>query len=155
MKKGKYLFAVRTSHRVILVVLPKLDPLEGGWLPTGDIGYLDEEGYLYNRRTEDRDLIISGGENIYPAEIENILAAHPNIREASVPGKEHPEWGSVPIAFVVVTGNVTEEELASFCEERLARYKVPKSFRFIDELPRNASNKLLRRKLKELESTTE
>ena len=126
-----------------------LDPLDDGWLPTGDIGYLDEEGYLYivDRRS---DLIISGGENIYPAEIENVLAAHPNIREAGVCGQEHSEWGSVPVAFVVVSGNVTAEELTSFCEERLARYKVPKLFRFIDELPRNASKKLLRRKLKEL-----
>jgi O-succinylbenzoic acid--CoA ligase len=126
-----------------------LDPLEDGWLPTGDIGYLDAEGYLYivDRRS---DLIISGGENIYPAEIENVLAAHPNVREAGVCGEEHSKWGSVPIAFVVVSGNVTEDDLISFCEERLARYKVPKSFRFVDELPRNGSNKLLRRKLKEL-----
>jgi o-succinylbenzoate---CoA ligase len=127
----------------------EVNPLEEGWLPTGDIGYLDEEGYLYivDRRS---DLIISGGENVYPAEIENVLAAHPNVREAGVCGKEHSEWGSVPIAFVVVSGNVTEDDLLSFCEERLARYKIPKSFRFVDELPRNGSNKLLRRKLKEL-----
>ncbi|KAA0964791.1 o-succinylbenzoate--CoA ligase [Sporosarcina sp. ANT_H38] len=127
----------------------ELEPLEDGWLPTGDIGYLDFEGYLYivDRRS---DLIISGGENIYPAEIENVLAAHPNVREAGVCGKEHPEWGSVPIAFVVVLGTVTEADLMSFCEKRLARYKVPKSFHFVDELPRNGSNKLLRRKLKEL-----
>ena len=85
----------------------EVDPLEDGWLPTGDIGYLDEEGYLYivDRRS---DLIISGGENIYPAEIENVLAAHPNVREAGVCGKEHSEWGSVPVAFVVVSGNVTD-----------------------------------------------
>ncbi len=127
----------------------EVNPLEEGWLPTGDIGYLDEEGYLYivDRRS---DLIISGGENVYPAEIENVLVAHPNVREAGVCGKEHSEWGSVPIAFVIVSGNVTEDDLFSFCEERLAHYKVPKSFRFVDELPRNGSNKLLRRKLKEL-----
>ncbi|MER2090122.1 MAG: o-succinylbenzoate--CoA ligase [Sporosarcina sp.] len=127
----------------------ELDPLEDGWLPTGDIGYLDEEGYLYivDRRS---DLIISGGENIYPAEIENILASHPNVREAGVCGIEHLEWGSVPIAFVVMSGELSADDLASFCEERLARYKVPKSFYIVDKLPRNASNKLLRRKLKEL-----
>jgi len=126
-----------------------VDPLEDGWLPTGDIGYLDAEGYLYivDRRS---DLIISGGENIYPAEIENVLAAHPNVREVGVCGKEHSEWGSVPVAFVVVSGTVTEDDLIFYCEERLARYKVPKSFYFVDELPRNGSNKLLRRKLKEL-----
>ena len=125
-----------------------VNPLEDGWLPTGDIGYFDEEGYLYivDRRS---DLIISGGENIYPAEIENVLVAHPNVSEAGVCGQEHAEWGSVPVAFVVVTGDVTAEELQLFCEERLARYKVPKEFRFVDKLPRNASNKLLRRELRE------
>ncbi|MFJ7936344.1 o-succinylbenzoate--CoA ligase [Sporosarcina sp. NPDC096371] len=123
-------------------------PLEEGWLPTGDIGYFDEEGYLYivDRRS---DLIISGGENIYPAEIENALVAHPGVSEAGVCGREHSEWGSVPVAFVVVTGNVPVEELRLFCEQRLARYKVPKEFRFVDKLPRNASNKLLRRELRE------
>ncbi|MBE1555462.1 o-succinylbenzoate--CoA ligase [Sporosarcina limicola] len=126
----------------------ELDPLEDGWLPTGDIGYFDEEGYLYivDRRA---DLIISGGENIYPAEIENVLAAHPGILEVGVCGQEHAEWGSVPIAFIVASGSLEVDELTAFCEERLARYKVPKVFRFVDQLPRNASNKLLRRELKE------
>ncbi len=125
-----------------------VNPLEDGWLPTGDIGYFDEEGYLYivDRRS---DLIISGGENIYPAEIENVLVAHPRVSEVGVCGREHVEWGSVPTAFVVVTGDVTAVELLVFCEERLARYKVPKEFRFVDKLPRNASNKLLRRELRE------
>ena len=124
------------------------NPLIDGWLPTGDIGYFDEEGYLYivDRRS---DLIISGGENIYPAEIENVLAAHPYIFEAGVCGKEDEEWGSVPVAFVVVAENVSEDELSVFCKERLASYKVPKEFHFVEELPRNASNKLLRRELKE------
>ncbi|WP_203246992.1 o-succinylbenzoate--CoA ligase [Sporosarcina beigongshangi] len=124
------------------------NPLEDGWLPTGDIGYFDEEGYLYivDRRS---DLIISGGENIYPAEIENVLVAHPNVSEVGVCGQEHSEWGSVPVAFVVATEDVTVEELLLFCEERLAHYKVPKAFRFVEKLPRNASNKLLRRELKE------
>ncbi|WP_172371824.1 o-succinylbenzoate--CoA ligase [Sporosarcina jiandibaonis] len=123
------------------------NPLIDGWLPTGDIGYFDEEGYLYivDRRS---DLIISGGENIYPAEIENVLASHPFISEAGVCGKDDDEWGSVPIAFVVVTENVSDEELRVFCRERLASYKVPKAFCFVEELPRNASNKLLRRELK-------
>ncbi|WP_318617672.1 o-succinylbenzoate--CoA ligase [Sporosarcina sp. YIM B06819] len=125
-----------------------VNPLEDGWLPTGDIGYFDEEGYLYivDRRS---DLIISGGENIYPAEIEHVLVAHPGVREAGVCGREHTEWGSVPIAFVVAEDKVTAEELLMFCEERLARYKVPKAFRFVDKLPRNAANKLLRRELRE------
>ncbi|MDN4607802.1 o-succinylbenzoate--CoA ligase [Sporosarcina highlanderae] len=124
------------------------DPLEDGWLPTGDIGYFDQEGYLFivDRRS---DLIISGGENIYPAEVENVLLSHPNVTEAGVCGKAHPEWGSVPVAFIVVSGEVTEEDLEVHCQQLLARYKVPKAFYFVDQLPRNASNKLLRRELKE------
>ena len=123
-------------------------PLIDGWLPTGDIGYLDEEGYLYivDRRS---DLIISGGENIYPAEIENVLAAHPKVLEAGVCGKVDSKWGSVPIAFVVISEEIAEVELIEYCAERLARFKTPKEIQFVDQLPRNASNKLLRRELKE------
>ena len=101
--------------------------------------------YIVDRRS---DLIISGGENIYPAEIENVLSGHPKVLEAGVCGKEDSEWGSVPVAFIVSSGKVTEEELKQFCTERLARYKVPKEFRFVESLPRNASNKLLRRELR-------
>ncbi|BAQ08481.1 2-succinylbenzoate-CoA ligase [Bacillus sp. OxB-1] len=124
------------------------DPLRDGWLPTGDLGYIDAEGYLFivDRRS---DLIISGGENIYPAEIENVLASHPAVLEAGVCGQADPEWGSVPVAFVVKQGEVTEDTLTAFCEERLARYKLPKAYYFVDQLPRNASNKLLRRELKQ------
>ena len=123
------------------------NPLQDGWLATGDIGYFDEEGYLFivDRRS---DLIISGGENIYPAEIENILVAHPNISEAGVIGKDDSEWGSIPIGFVVLSKQVTEAELREYCEARLARYKIPVQFHFVSELPRNASNKLLRRELR-------
>ncbi|WP_198160049.1 MULTISPECIES: o-succinylbenzoate--CoA ligase [unclassified Sporosarcina] len=118
---------------------------EDGWLATGDMGYLDEEGYLFivDRRA---DLIISGGENIYPAEVENILLAHPSVSEAGVCGKEDPAWGQVPVAFIV--GSANEEELLKFCELRLARYKLPKEFHFVEQLPRNASNKLMRFELK-------
>ena len=123
------------------------NPLIDGWLPTGDIGYFDEEGYLYivDRRS---DLIISGGENVYPAEVENVLMAHPNVLEAGVCGQEDPEWGCVPVAFIVVSTTISEKEIADFCAVQLARYKVPKSFHFVTELPRNASNKLLRRELR-------
>ncbi|MDW0116045.1 o-succinylbenzoate--CoA ligase [Sporosarcina thermotolerans] len=124
------------------------DPLEDGWLPTGDIGYFDDEGYLFivDRRS---DLIISGGENIYPAEVENALLSHPLVKEAGVCGQSHPVWGSVPVAFIVLSGDVAEEELDMHCGELLARYKIPKAYYFVDQLPRNASNKLLRRELKE------
>ncbi|MFS0574518.1 o-succinylbenzoate--CoA ligase [Sporosarcina sp. 179-K 3D1 HS] len=123
------------------------DPLQDGWLPTGDLGHFDSEGYLYivDRRS---DLIISGGENVYPAEIENVLASHPDVLEAGVCGQAHPEWGMVPVAFIVKRGDMTAETLTAFCEGRLARYKLPKAYYFVDQLPRNASNKLLRRELK-------
>lgn len=122
---------------------------EGGWLKTGDIGYLDEEGYLYviDRRA---DLIISGGENIYPAEIENVLMAHPAVQEAGVCGVADEKWGETPVAFVVAKYEIEASQLLLYCRERLASYKVPKEIHFIEKLPRNASNKLLRRKLAEM-----
>ncbi|WP_053360370.1 o-succinylbenzoate--CoA ligase [Bacillus sp. FJAT-27251] len=121
-----------------------------GWLHTGDIGYIDSQGFLYvlDRRS---DLIISGGENIYPAEIEGVLMSHPGIIDAGVVGVEDPAWGQVPAAFIVrrEESSVTERDLITFCLERLAKYKVPKSIAFMDELPRNGAKKLLRRKLRE------
>jgi len=120
-----------------------------GWLHTGDIGYLDEDGYLYvvDRRS---DLIISGGENVYPAEIENVLLSHPAVLEAGVCGKEDATWGHVPIAFIVKKFEVSEEVLFMHCNNQLAKYKVPKQILFVNELPRNGANKLMRHKLKEL-----
>ncbi|RBW71329.1 o-succinylbenzoate--CoA ligase [Bacillus taeanensis] len=123
------------------------EAIQNGWLYTGDLGYLDEEGFLYviDRRS---DLIISGGENIYPAEIEAVLLSHPHVLEAGVTGLKDDQWGQVPIGFIVSkTNTLSEEELISYCSERLARYKVPKKIYFVKELPRNASNKLLRREL--------
>lgn len=119
-----------------------------GWLHTGDIGYLDDEGYLYvaDRRS---DLIISGGENIYPAEVENVLMSHSAILGAGVCGVQDEVWGQTPAAFIVKKKEVTIEELTAYCRTQLARYKVPKAFYFIDELPRNGAGKLMRRKLHE------
>lgn len=120
-----------------------------GFLPSGDIGYLDEDGYLYvvDRRS---DLIISGGENIYPAQIENVIVKHEAVQEAGVCGVEDERWGQVPIAFIVRKKEVEERELLEFCEANLASYKVPKKIIFVQELPKNGANKLMRRKLKEL-----
>lgn len=120
---------------------------EDGWLHTGDIGYLDNEGFLFvvDRRS---DLIVSGGENVYPAEIEKVLLAHPAVREAGVCGAAHEKWGEVPVAFVVLNKPVEAEELLTYCKQQIASYKVPKQLTFVDSLPRNASNKLLRRELK-------
>ncbi|RFU63648.1 o-succinylbenzoate--CoA ligase [Peribacillus saganii] len=125
--------------------------IRNGWLFTGDIGYLDEEGFLYviDRRS---DLIISGGENVYPAEIEAVLAKHPAIFEAGVTGMEDEKWGKVPVAFVVLKPGaaLSEADAIAHCRELLASYKVPKKILFCSELPRNSSNKLLRRELKEI-----
>ncbi|MFJ7850216.1 o-succinylbenzoate--CoA ligase [Peribacillus sp. NPDC097224] len=120
-----------------------------GWLYTGDLGYLDEEGFLYvlDRRS---DLIISGGENVYPAEIENVLSTHPAVFEAGVTGIDHETWGRVPLAFVVRHKGmeVSEAELLAHCREGLAAYKIPRNVLFLEELPRNGASKLLRRELK-------
>lgn len=125
------------------------EKLQNGWLATGDIGYLDEEGFLYvlDRRS---DLIISGGENIYPAEIEGVLVSHKHIEDAGVIGMKDDQWGEVPVAFVKKNGEISSEELREFCLERLAKYKVPKKIFFIEEIPRNASKKILRRELRGL-----
>ena len=119
-----------------------------GWLSSGDIGYFDDEGFLFvsDRRS---DLIISGGENIYPAEIESVLLEHPNVLEAGVCAMVDDEWGAVPVAFVVLTAQTSQEELRQFTQLQLASFKVPKAFYVVDDLPRNASNKLMRHKLRE------
>lgn len=116
------------------------------WFPTGDVGYLDEDGFLYvvDRRN---DLIISGGENIYPAEVENVLLQIDGVVEAGVVGKEDARWGKVPVAFVVVNQAFDLNKAKEMCSKHLAKYKIPTTFYTVDELPRNASNKLLRHKL--------
>lgn len=123
--------------------------LAGGWLRTGDVGYLDPDGYLYVLDRRD-DLIVSGGENVYPAEVEAVLTAHPAVEEAAVTGRFDAEWGQVPIAAVRLRAghHTTEAELLEFCRARLARFKVPRQIRFVDALPRNAAGKLLRRSLR-------
>ncbi|WP_371069355.1 o-succinylbenzoate--CoA ligase [Sediminibacillus sp. JSM 1682029] len=123
---------------------------QDGWLATGDLGKLDEDGFLYvmDRR---KDLIISGGENIYPAEIESVLAGLDGVKEAGVIGREDDQWGQVPVAFIVPSdADLTKEQVFRYCRERLAKFKVPKHVYFIAELPRNASNKLVRHKLVDL-----
>ena len=119
-----------------------------GWLHTGDIGYFDEEGYLFvvDRRS---DLILSGGENIYPAEVENAILQHPAIREVGVCGLDDAQWGQVPVAFVVAEEEITLASLQSYLQPKLASYKIPKALYRVNEMPRNASNKLLRRELRE------
>ena len=122
--------------------------LRDGWLHTGDVGTLSEDGLL---RVLDRrdDLIVSGGENVYPAEVESVLAAHPAVHEAAVFGVTDERWGAVPAAAVVLHGEAGDDELAAFCRERLAGYKVPIRFERRQDLPRNAFGKVQRHRLRE------
>jgi long-chain acyl-CoA synthetase len=124
--------------------------LPGGWLRTGDIGYLDDEDYLY-LVDRAKDMIVSGGENIYPAEVERVLSAHPEVAEVAVVGIPSDRWGESPIAVVVREAGsaLTERELIDWCRERLAHYKCPVAVRWMDALPRNASGKVLRRVIRE------
>jgi O-succinylbenzoic acid--CoA ligase len=127
------------------------EALRDGWLHTGDLGYLDAEGYLYvvSRRA---DLIISGGENIYPAELEAILLSHPAVEEAAVIGLPDARWGQAPVAAVKLRPGAApgEAQLLEFCRAQLAGYKLPRAIRFVDALPRNAAGKVLRERLRSL-----
>jgi long-chain acyl-CoA synthetase len=121
-----------------------------GWLKTGDAGYLDDDGYLY---LVDRvkDMIVSGAENVYPAEVENALMTHPDVRDVAVIGVPDEKWGEAVKAVIVPSAGASpaEADLIAFARERLAGYKLPKSIDFTTELPRNPSGKLLKRQLRE------
>ena len=114
-----------------------------GWLHTGDAGSLDELGRLHVRGRL-KDLIVTGGENVSPVEVEQALLEHPAVADAGVVGLPDPEWGEAVSAFVVLGAAATAEELQSHCRERLAPYKVPKRIEQVRALPRNAAGKLLR-----------
>lgn len=122
--------------------------LRDGWFHTGDLGYLDEDGYLFVLDRRD-DLIVSGGENIYPAEVEAVLLAHPGVADVAVAGRPDERWGAVPVAYVrrQERSGVSAAELVAHCAARLAAYKVPRAVHWLDELPRNAAGKLMRRSL--------
>lgn len=122
----------------------------GGWFHSGDLVSQDEEGFIWvvDRK---KDMIISGGENIYCAEVENVLFAHPKVREAAVIGRAHEKWGEVPVAVVALNSaedELTLDELTAFLNENLARYKHPKDLVIVPELPRNASGKVVKVQLR-------
>lgn len=120
----------------------------GGWFHSGDLATRDDEGYL---RLVDRkkDMIVSGGENVYPAEVERVLRDHPAVADVAVVGVPHRRWVESPIAVVVrADDRVAEEELLAHCRERLAGYKKPSAFYFVDQLPRNAAGKVAKRELR-------
>ena len=123
--------------------------LRNGWLHTGDMGYMDEGGYLYIM-DRSKDMIISGGENIYPREIEEILIRHPSVREVAVIGVPDPKWGEAIKAVVALAEGkrATGDELIAFCKDNIASYKKPKSVDFVDELPKNNYGKILKRELR-------
>jgi acyl-CoA synthetase (AMP-forming)/AMP-acid ligase II len=124
--------------------------VEGGWLRTRDVGRFDEDGYLYLvDRTS--DMIITGGYNVYPREVEDVLMAHPSVFECAVVGAPHEKWVESVTAFVVLRPgeSAAEDDLIEFARERLASYKVPKSVRFIEQIPKSAVGKLLRRALRD------
>jgi fatty-acyl-CoA synthase len=126
------------------------EAIRNGWFHTGDVGMADEDGYIYvvDRK---KDMIISGGENVYPAEVEAVLYRHPGIKEVAVIGLPDPKWGETVRAIVVVKDDVqlTEQEVIAFTGGKLARYKQPKSVVFIEMLPRNPAQKVLKFELRE------
>src|SRR6201992_4397388 len=120
----------------------------GGWFHSGDLVRMDDEGYVWvvDRK---KDMIISGGENIYCAEVENVLAGHPGIVEVAVIGRAHEKWGEVPTAVAAVTDDhLRLDDLDGFLTERLARYKHPKALEIVDALPRNPAGKVLKTELR-------
>lgn len=125
--------------------------IRNGWLRTGDIGRLDEDGFL-TLLDRSRDLIISGGANIYPREVEEVLLRHPRVAEASVIGVPHPDWGETVVAYVVAHAPVSEIELDAHCLEHIARFKRPRRYRFVESLPKNHYGKVVKTELREREA---
>ncbi|MCH1865313.1 AMP-binding protein [Nocardioides sp. CFH 31398] len=127
------------------------ETLRGGWLHTGDVGSMDDDGFL-TLRDRSKDLIISGGMNIYPREVEEVLLTHPQVAGAAVVGRPDPEWGESVVAFVVPDGDPPadlETELDRLCLDRIARFKRPKEYHVVDALPTNNYGKVLKRELRE------
>ena len=126
------------------------ETLRNGWLHTGDVGSLDEEGFL-TLKDRSKDVIISGGSNIYPREVEEVLLRHSGVSEVSVVGQSDPEWGEVVVAFVVARGRQPEAaELDALCLDNIARFKRPKAYRYVKALPKNSTGKVLKTELRKL-----
>jgi len=124
--------------------------LRGGWLWTGDLGAFDDDGFL-TLKDRSKDLIVSGGSNIYPREVEEVLLAHPAVAEACVVGRPDREWGEAVVAFVVPRAEAPDiAQLDRFCLEHIARFKRPKDYRFVRALPKNNYGKVLKTELRKL-----
>jgi fatty-acyl-CoA synthase len=120
--------------------------LQRGWLRTGDMGSFDAKGFL-TLRDRSKDVVISGGSNIYPREVEEVLIEHPDVAEACVVGVPDPDWGEIVVAFIV--GTASAAQLDAHLLERIARFKRPKRYEYLDELPKNSYGKVLKRELRE------
>jgi long-chain acyl-CoA synthetase len=120
----------------------------GAWITVEDLGRVDRDGYLYISGRE-RDMVKSGGVNLYPVEIEEVIGQHPNVRDVAVIGLPDPEWGERLAAVVVPRGDLDPPDVEAFARERLASVKVPKEWHVVDELPRNPTGKTLKRELRE------
>ena len=127
-----------------------------GWLRTGDVGALDEDGFL-TLKDRSKDMIISGGTNIYPREVEEVLLRHPKVQEVSVIGRPDREWGESVVAYVVseLSQGELHEHLDAFCIEHMARFKRPKDYQLIEALPKNNYGKVLKTALRELDTNDE
>ena len=132
-------------------MLPKetAEAFRNGWFHTGDLGRIDDEGFitLVDRK---KDMVITGGENVYPVEVEQVLVRHPAVREAAVFGVPDEKWGETVVAAAALEPGTTAsaEELIAYCRERLAHFKCPTRVEVVDELPRNATGKVLKRELR-------
>lgn len=124
--------------------------LVDGWLRTGDIGFINDAGFL-TLTDRSRDVIISGGTNIYPREVEEVLVQHPAVFEAAVVGEPHSDWGEQVVAFVLVRqdAGTTQEELDDWCRQHMAAFKRPKRYVFVSELPKSSYGKILKTALRE------
>ena len=126
--------------------------LRGGWLHTGDVGIIDEEGYV-TLKDRSKDMIISGGTNIYPREIEEVLLTHSGVSEVAVIGRPDPEWGESVIAYVVAAGDTpAQDSLDRHCLDHMARFKRPKAYRFVEALPKNNYGKVVKTEIRDLEA---
>lgn len=124
--------------------------LTDGWVHTGDAGYMDEQGYLY-LKDRMKDMVVSGGENIYPVEVENALAKHDAIADVAVIGVPDEKFGEALLAFAVLNkdSSLDLNEMVEFCRDKIAGYKIPRQLQIVDELPRNPSGKILKKILRQ------
>jgi long-chain acyl-CoA synthetase len=126
--------------------------LRDGWLWTGDIGRLDEDGFL-TLLDRSKDLVICGGNNVYPREVEEVLLLHPAVAEVAVIGRPDAQWGEALVAYVVLRSEVDAQQLDVHCLAHIARYKRPKDYRFVPSLPKNNYGKVLKTELRAMEGS--